>query len=89
MTADVPAFADLVAAPSDPEEFDVYNPGNLSPVVAWLLRRDCPLTGEFFYAKGGEIRRFLGWHYGKTVDKGGRWTVAELDAAIPELLADD
>ena len=89
MTEDVPKIGELVAAPSDPEAFDVYHPGNVSPLVAWLLRSGCEVNGEVFYAKGGEIRHFLGWHYGATVDKGERWTVAELDEAVPGLLGDD
>lgn len=88
MTADVPAFADLVAAPTDPEAFDVYHPGNVSPLVAWLLRADCEVSGQVFYAKGGEIRRFLGWHYGATAKKEGRWEVGELDAAMEPLVAE-
>jgi len=86
MTADVPAFANLVAAPADPAEFDVYHPGNVSPLVAWLLRADCDVKGQVFYAKGGEIRRFLGWHYGATATKDGRWEVGELDAAMAPLV---
>jgi NAD(P)-dependent dehydrogenase (short-subunit alcohol dehydrogenase family) len=88
MTADVPAFADLVAAPADPAEFDVYHPGNVSPLVAWLLRAGCEVNGQVFYAKGGEIRRFLGWHYGATATKDGRWEVAELDAAMAPLVSE-
>lgn len=88
MTADVPAFADLVAAPADPAEFDVYHPGNVSPLVAWLLRAGCAVNGQVFYSKGGEIRRFLGWHYGATVTKEGRWEVEELDAAMAPLVAE-
>jgi NAD(P)-dependent dehydrogenase (short-subunit alcohol dehydrogenase family) len=88
MTADVPAFADLLAAPADPAEFDVYHPGNVSPLVAWLLRADCAVGGQVFYAKGGEIRRFLGWHYGATTAKSGRWEVDELDAAMAPLITE-
>ncbi len=88
MTADVPAFADLVAAPADPAEFDVYHPGNVSPLVAWLLRADCDVNGQVFYSKGGEIRRFLGWHYGATATKDGRWEVGELDAAMAPLVSE-
>jgi NAD(P)-dependent dehydrogenase (short-subunit alcohol dehydrogenase family) len=88
MTADVPAFADLVAAPADPAEFDLYHPGNVSPLVAWLLRADCEVNGQVFYAKGGEIRRFLGWHYGATATKDGRWEVEELDAAMAPLVGE-
>jgi NAD(P)-dependent dehydrogenase (short-subunit alcohol dehydrogenase family) len=88
MTADVPAFADLFAAPADPTEFDVYHPGNVSPLVAWLLRADCDVNGQVFYAKGGEIRRFLGWHYGAEATKDGRWEVEELDAAMAPLVSE-
>jgi NAD(P)-dependent dehydrogenase (short-subunit alcohol dehydrogenase family) len=88
MTADVPAFADLVAAPVDPEEFDVYHPGNVSPLVAWLLRAGGEVNGQVFYSKGGEIRRFLGWHYGATAEKSGRWEVDELEAAMAPLVAE-
>jgi NAD(P)-dependent dehydrogenase (short-subunit alcohol dehydrogenase family) len=86
MTQDVPGIAEMVAAPADPDAFDVYHPGNVSPIVAWLLRAACPVNGQVFYAKGGEIRRFLGWHYGATVDKQGRWDVSELDEAMADLV---
>ncbi len=86
MTAEVPGIAELVAAPADPEAFDAYHPGNVSPLVAWLLREECELSGEVFYAKGGEIRRFLPWHYGERLDNGARWTVAELDEAMAALM---
>jgi NAD(P)-dependent dehydrogenase (short-subunit alcohol dehydrogenase family) len=88
MTADVPAFANLVAAPADPAEFDVYHPGNVSPLVAWLLGADCDVNGQIFYSKGGEIRRFLGWHYGANATKDGRWEVEELDAAMAPLVSE-
>jgi NAD(P)-dependent dehydrogenase (short-subunit alcohol dehydrogenase family) len=86
MTQDVPAFADLVAAPADPAVFDVYHPGNVAPLVAWLLGETCPFTGRTFYAKGGEIREFLPWRYGRAIDSGGaRWTAAELDKEMRAL----
>jgi NAD(P)-dependent dehydrogenase (short-subunit alcohol dehydrogenase family) len=88
MTADVPAFADLFAAPADPAAFDLYHPGNVSPLVAWLLRAECEVSGQVFYAKGGEIRRFLPWHYGSVATKEGRWEVDELDAAMTPLVAE-
>ncbi|GLZ42878.1 SDR family oxidoreductase [Actinokineospora sp. NBRC 105648] len=82
MTEDVPGVADLVAKPADPDAFDTYHPGNVSPMVAWLLTAGCPATGAVFYVKGGEVRQFSGWSYGWTVDKGTRWTVAELDQEL-------
>ncbi len=79
MTQDVPGFADLVAAPADPAAFDLYHPGNVAPLVGWLLTETCPVTGRTFYAKGGEIREFLPWRYGRSIDNGGaRWTLDRL-----------
>ncbi|HEY8534230.1 MAG TPA: SDR family oxidoreductase [Micromonospora sp.] len=82
MTQDLPGIGDQMAPPSDPNSFDVYHPGNVSPLVAWLLTEDCPANGAVFYAKGGEIRQFVGWSYGWSVDRGARWTVAELDKEL-------
>jgi NAD(P)-dependent dehydrogenase (short-subunit alcohol dehydrogenase family) len=85
MTENVPAFKDMLAVPEDPDAFDVYHPGNVSPLVAWLISPACSLTGRTFYAKGGEIREFLPWSYGRTIDKGARWSVAELDREMGDL----
>lgn len=86
MTQDVPGIKEMVAAPADPEDFDVFHPGNVSPVVAYLLTENCPATGSVFYAKGGEIRQFVPWSYGKIIDKGARWTVEELQKEMADLV---
>lgn len=86
MTQDVPGIKEIVAAPEDPDAFDVFHPGNVSPVVAYLLTEDCPATGSVFYTKGGEIRQFLPWSYGKVIDKGARWTIAELAKEMADLV---
>lgn len=86
MTENVPGIKEMVAAPEDAEAFDVYHPGNVSPVVAYLLTEDCPATGSVFYAKGGEIRQFQPWSYGKIIDKGARWTVEELQKEMADLV---
>ncbi|MEV4135086.1 SDR family NAD(P)-dependent oxidoreductase [Dactylosporangium sp. NPDC049742] len=78
MTQDLPGIGEMVAAPADAGAFDVYHPGNVSPLVAWLLTAAAPVTGEVYYAKGGEIRRFAPWSYDWTVDKGARWSVEEI-----------
>ena len=82
MTENVPGVAEVIAAPADPSAFDVYHPGNVSPLVGWLVSAGCPVTGQLYYAKGGEIRHMVGWQYGKVVDRGSRWTVAEIDEAF-------
>ncbi|BBE46732.1 SDR family NAD(P)-dependent oxidoreductase [Rhodococcus erythropolis] len=86
MTENVPGIKELVAAPDDPSTFDTYHPGNVSPVVAYLLTEKCPATGQVFYAKGGEVRQFLGWQYGKTIARDSRWTVEELTEAMSEIV---
>jgi NAD(P)-dependent dehydrogenase (short-subunit alcohol dehydrogenase family) len=78
MTTAVPGMAEMVAAPSSADDFDVYHPGNVAPVVAWLIAEDCPLTGAVLYAQGGEVRVMEGWHVARTVHRDRRWTVAEL-----------
>ncbi|GAB3838393.1 SDR family NAD(P)-dependent oxidoreductase [Dactylosporangium cerinum] len=78
MTQDLPGIGEMVAAPADPAAFDVYHPGNVSPLVAWLLTATAPVTGEVYYAKGGEIRRFAPWSYDWAIDKGARWSVEEI-----------
>jgi NAD(P)-dependent dehydrogenase (short-subunit alcohol dehydrogenase family) len=86
MTEETPGVADLVRRPDDPAAFDVYHPGNVSPLVAWLVSADCPVTGRVFYVKGGEVRQFLPWHYGEQIDGGDRWDVSDLAKAMTRLL---
>ncbi|MEX1009386.1 MAG: hypothetical protein WD271_16325 [Acidimicrobiia bacterium] len=59
-------------ARSAPAAFDVYHPGNVSPLVAWLAMAGCPVTRNVFSVNGGEVHQFLPWHYGETIDKGDR-----------------
>lgn len=86
MTEETPGVADLVKRPDDPAAFDVYHPANVSPLIAWLVSADCPVTGKVFYVKGGEVRQFLPWHYGKQIDGGDRWSAADLAEAMTPLL---
>ena len=87
MTTEVPGMAEMVAAPSSADEFDVYHPGNVAPVVVWLSSGDCTVTGAVLYAQGGEVRVMDGWHVANTVDKGRRWTVEELHAELTAVAA--
>jgi len=85
MTEDVAGIADLVRAPEDPGAFDVFHPGNVSPTVAWLASAACPTTGHVYLVRGGEVRRFDGWHDDHGVKHDGRWAVEDLAAAAEEL----
>ena len=89
MTEQTPGLGDIVKAPNDPAAFDVWNPANVSPLVAYLATADCPMTGQVFFVQGGQVRLFQPWTMTTTIDKHDRWTVAELAEAMPSLTAED
>jgi NAD(P)-dependent dehydrogenase (short-subunit alcohol dehydrogenase family) len=66
--------------------FDVFDPANVSPLVAWLARADCPATNQVFQAYGNRVE-VIG-HSVIAVDlrTDGRWTVDALDKALRDKL---
>jgi NAD(P)-dependent dehydrogenase (short-subunit alcohol dehydrogenase family) len=87
LTESTPGLGDLVKAPDDAGTFDVWDPGNISPVVAYLATADCPFTGETFFVQGGSVKRVQSWAFGPGVDRDDRWTVADLADAMKDLAA--
>jgi NAD(P)-dependent dehydrogenase (short-subunit alcohol dehydrogenase family) len=86
MTESTPGLSDHVVKPSDAAEFDVWDPANISPLVATLAMEDCEATGQTFFVQGGTVRRFQNWTMTDTLEKNDRWSVAELAAQLPTLL---
>ena len=82
MTMSTPGLAERVAAPEVPRAFDPWHPANVSPVVAWLAATDCDVTGQVFLVHGGKVARYRPWSVEATVEKEGRWSVAELARAF-------
>ncbi|TVZ02151.1 SDR family NAD(P)-dependent oxidoreductase [Trebonia kvetii] len=79
-------FADKMRAPES--GFDAMHPGNVSPLVVWLASEEAgDVSGRMFEVGGGEISVADGWQHGPKVVKDRRWEVAELGAALRELLA--
>ena len=78
LTEATPGLSDVVKAPA--EGFDEWDPANVSPFVAYLATADCPFTGETFVVRGGVVQRVQSWSTAERIDKGDRWTVAELAA---------
>jgi NAD(P)-dependent dehydrogenase (short-subunit alcohol dehydrogenase family) len=76
LTEATPGLGDAVKAPE--EGFDVWNPANVAPFVAYLATADCPITGEAFIVQGGKVQRVQSWKPAESIDKDDRWTVAEL-----------
>jgi len=86
LTLETPGLGDAVKPPDDPGAFDLWDPANVSPFVAYLGTADCPLSGETFIVQGGLVQRVKSWSTVEKIDKGDRWTVAELAIRAPELL---
>jgi len=77
LTLSSPGLPEIMEAPA--EGFDVWAPGNVSPVVAYLSGSDCPFTGETFYVQGGTVRRLAPWSIaGESIEHPTRWRLDEL-----------
>ncbi|HUI04388.1 MAG TPA: SDR family oxidoreductase [Acidimicrobiales bacterium] len=85
MTEQTPGLGDIVKAPRDAATFDVWDPANISPLVAYLSTAECPLNGKVLFVQGGQVRAFQPWTRGATIDKSDRWTVDELAKQVPSL----
>jgi NAD(P)-dependent dehydrogenase (short-subunit alcohol dehydrogenase family) len=85
LTLETPGLGDMVKAPDDPGAFDEWDPANVSPFVAYLATADCPFSGETFLVQGGVVQRVKSWSTAEKIDKGDRWTVADLAAQAPAL----
>jgi len=86
MTEQTPGLGDIVKAPNDPAVFDIWDPANVSPLVAYLATEDCSTTGQVFFVQGGQVRLFQPWTMTSTIQKDDRWTVAELAGSLPGLV---
>jgi NAD(P)-dependent dehydrogenase (short-subunit alcohol dehydrogenase family) len=78
LTESTPGLGDIMQAPVEDSQFDVWDPANISPLVAYLSTAECPFNGATFYVQGGTIKLFKGWEMGEGVERDGRWSVEEL-----------
>jgi NAD(P)-dependent dehydrogenase (short-subunit alcohol dehydrogenase family) len=83
LTEATPGLSDVIKAPA--EGFDVWDPANVSPFVAYLATPGCTISGETFLVQGGRVQRAQTWAPAERIDKEGRWTVAELANAASAL----
>ncbi len=85
MTEMTPGLSDIVKRPADESQFDVWDPANVSPLVAYLATEDCPLTGRVLFVQGGSVRNFQNWTMTESIDRPSRWTIEELRAEMVNL----
>ena len=86
LTLATPGVGDQIQPPEEPGRFDVWDPANISPLVGWLATEHCPATGKVFYVQGGRVAVFQPWTIVDQIERDDRWTIAELDEALPKLL---
>jgi NAD(P)-dependent dehydrogenase (short-subunit alcohol dehydrogenase family) len=82
LTEATPGLGDVIKAPDDAAKFDLWDPANISPLVAYLATENCPLTGKTFFVQGGKVSLFQGWTMTESIDKDDRWTVSELETEM-------
>ncbi len=85
LTEATPGLGEVVAAPTD--GFDLWDPANVSPLVAYLAAADCDITGRTFFVQGGTVRLMEPWRMGARLEQDARWTVAELREQLSTILA--
>ena len=85
LTEATPGLGEVVAAPV--EGFDLWDPANVAPVVAYLATEGCDLTGRTLFVQGGTVRVLEPWHLGERIERDGRWTIDGLAAEVPGLFS--
>src|SRR5436190_16050546 len=86
LTQATPGLGDIVAAPKESGAFDIWDPANVSPLVAYLATENCPATGKMFFVQGGQIKLFQNWTMTEGFEKNDRWTIAELESEMKALI---
>jgi NAD(P)-dependent dehydrogenase (short-subunit alcohol dehydrogenase family) len=83
MTESTPGLSEIVGVPKDESAFDVWDPANVSPLVAYLATESCSLTGKVFFIQGGRVRLFQSWAMNEGLAGTGRWTIEDLARELP------
>jgi len=84
-TEATPSMAGLMGAAVPEGQFDMQDPDNMAPLVAFLSSDLADnLNGEVFRLMGNRVWMLRGWHNVDTIAKSemSKWTPQELDGAI-------
>jgi NAD(P)-dependent dehydrogenase (short-subunit alcohol dehydrogenase family) len=85
LTEATPGLGEIVKPPDEADQFDIWDPANISPLVAYLASAECAFNGETFFVQGGSVKIVQSWTMAAGVERDDRWTVAELSAALKDL----
>jgi NAD(P)-dependent dehydrogenase (short-subunit alcohol dehydrogenase family) len=79
LTLQTPGMSDAMAA-------SIFDPENISPLVAVLAAESCTFNGQVFSVYGGAVGIYAGWSIAEEVTTPtGRWDVEGLAKAMAEL----
>lgn len=84
LTLATPGMGAIFAAGAEDDTgHDLFDPSNISPLVAYLAGADCPLTGQVYAVQGGSIQELGGWTVERTIETEGPWKIADIAARLP------
>ena len=69
----------------EPMQNHLFDPENVSPLVAVLAAETCPFNGQVFSVYGGSVGIYAGWSIAESVETDDRWTAETLAAAMDAL----
>jgi NAD(P)-dependent dehydrogenase (short-subunit alcohol dehydrogenase family) len=68
----------FAAGVTDDTGHDLFDPSNISPLVAYLATAGCPITGKVFAVQGGSIQELRGWRAACEIETEGRWRIEDI-----------
>jgi NAD(P)-dependent dehydrogenase (short-subunit alcohol dehydrogenase family) len=77
-----PGLGDEVQPPADPNQFDFFDPANVSPLIGWLAEADCPANRQVFHLGGNRLLALRLSEIVLDLQAEGRWTAEELDRQL-------
>lgn len=84
LTLATPGMGAVFAAGAhDSTGHDLFDPSNISPLVAYLSTEGCPITGAVFAVQGGSIQELAGWSVARAIETEGPWRIDDLAARLP------
>lgn len=88
MTEGLPGFAEQAEQAVAQTGFNPFDPGNVSPLVAWLGSPDSAgVTGRVFNVYGGHLSVAEAWVTGPAFEQAGRFDAAKLGPVVADLVA--
>ncbi len=79
MTLSTPGLGERIAAPDGEDEFDQWDPANISPLIAWLCTEDCKATAQVYWVLGNKVARYQEWTKADIATTNGKWQIDDLE----------